>query len=327
MIRTGTTCFADQYFHMDRVLPVVEASGLRAALAYGVVELGDAAARERELAAAEDFLHRASGNARVRPWIGPHALFVDNAPEAIRRELELADAYDAGLHIHLATSGEEDRFCRERYGHSAVAEMQRLGVLDRRLLAAHCLTVPPEDYPALAAAEFTAVLCPSAAMRSGAAAPPAIDLREAGVRMALGTDNVTNNNSYDLFREMNLTAKLISFRQGRPAGFSARELVHLATRGGARALGLEDQIGSLEPGKQADLIALDLSEIGWAPTSGQDPYTALVYSVSGMHVTDVMVAGHWLYRDRGWTTLDHAASVADLEDAHRKLRRARAEAG
>ena len=257
-------------------------------------------------------------------WIGPHAFFVDNSPEAIARELALADRFGAGLHIHLATSGEEDRYCQEHFGHSAVAEMQRLGVLRRRMVAAHCLTIPEADLPALADSPFAAVMCPSACMRSGAAAPPLLAMQAAGVNLAVGSDNVANNNSYDLFEELRTLAKLAAFSQGRPGALSAESALRMATLGGARALGLESEIGSLEPGKSADLIALDLTQIGWAPSRGQDFYTALVYAAGGMHVTDAMVAGRWLYRRGEWITLDYPAAVAELEQAHAQLIQARA---
>jgi len=324
MIRTGTTCFADQYFHMDRIVPAVRRSGLRAALAYGIVELGDPGARDHELAAAEAFLEAMLDDPLLTGWIGPHAFFVDNSPEAIARELALADRFGAGLHIHLATSGEEDRYCQEHFGHSAVAEMQRLGVLRRRMVAAHCLTIPEADLPALADSPFAAVMCPSACMRSGAAAPPLVAMQAAGVQLALGSDNVANNNSYDLFEELRTLAKLAAFSQGRPGALSAEQALRMATLGGARALGLESEIGSLEPGKSADLIALDLTQIGWAPSRGQDLYTALVYAAGGMHVTDAMVAGRWLYRRGEWITLDYPAAVAELEQAHAQLIQARA---
>lgn len=325
MIRTGTTCFADQYFHMDRVAPVVARSGMRAALAYGIVELGDDAARAREIAAAEAFLRTLDSGGRLRGWIGPHAFFVDNTPDAIERELVLADRYGTGFHVHLATSGEEDRHCRERYGHGAIAELEALGVLDRRVVAAHCITLGPEDFPILAGKPFTAVICASACMRSGAEAAPATAMSEAGVDLAIGTDNVANNNSYDLFGELRTAAKLMSFREGRPDAIPAREILRMATEGGARALGLEEEIGSLEIGKQADLIALDLSEIGWAPRVADGLYTSLVYAASGMHVTDVMVGGEWLFTEGAWTTIDRAAAVAELEVAHAQLRRSRAQ--
>ncbi len=321
MIRTGTTCFADQYFYMDRIVPVVRRSGLRAALAYGIVEMGDATAREREIAAATAFLESVQGDSRLTGWIGPHAFFVDNSLEAIRLELALADRFATGLHIHLATSGEEDQYCQEHYGCSAVEQMKRVGVLDRRVLAAHCITVPPSDFSTLATHPFAAVICASACMRSGAEAAPLKAMREAGIHTALGTDNVANNNTYDLFNEMQIAAKLMSLRERQPNVIPARDILRMATCGGARALGLDDHIGSLEPGKQADLIALDLGAIGWGPAGAQDVYTALVYSVCGLHVTDVMVDGDWLLRDGNWTTIDYAAARAGLEAAHAGLRR------
>jgi 5-methylthioadenosine/S-adenosylhomocysteine deaminase len=321
MIRTGTTCFADQYFFMEQIVPAVRQSGMRAALAYGIVEIGDPVAREREIAATASFLESVQGDPRIRGWVGPHAFFVDNSPEAIQLELALADRFKTGLHIHLATSGEEDRYCQEHYGHSAVQQMKKLGILDRPVLAAHCITVPLEDFSTLAAHPFTAVIAPSSSMRSAVDPAPLKAMREAGINTALGTDNVTGNNSYDLFKEMQIAGKLMSMREHQPNAVPTRYILEMATIGGARALGLADEIGTLEPGKKADLIALDLTEIGWVPTGGQDLYTALVYSVCGLHVTDVMVDGNWLFRDRAWTTLDYAADCAELDAAYAELRR------
>ena len=146
-------------------------------------------------------------------------------------------------------------------------------------------------------------------------------MRRAGVNTALGTDNVANSNSYDLFREMSTAAKLMSLREQQPAAVTAQEIVEMATLGGARGLGLADQIGSLEAGKKADLITLSLDEVGWAPRSGQDVYTALVYSVSGMHVRDVMVDGEWLLQDARWTTLDYPLACKQLEAARMELQK------
>jgi len=321
MIRTGTTCFADQYFYMDRAVPVVRQSGMRAALAYGIVERGDQAAREREIAAATAFLEEAQDDARITGWVGPHALFVDNSPEAIRMELELADRFETGLHIHLATRGEEDNYCREQYGRSAVQQMQALGVLDRRMLAAHCIAVPPDDFPTLAAYPFSAVIAASAGMRSGGGVAPLQAMRQAGINIALGTDNVANNNSYDMFNEMQTAAKVMSLREGQPNVIPARDILEMATLGGARALGMENEIGSLEPGKKADLITLDLTDIGWGPVGSQDVCTALVYSVCGLHVRDVMVDGNWLLREGTWTTLDYTSAGTELDTAHAELRK------
>lgn len=313
MIRTGTTTFADQYFWMEQVVPAVRQSGLRAALAYGIVELGDPKARDRELTAASAFLEDLHQDNLITGWVGPHAYFVDNSAEAMRLELGLASTFKTGFHIHLSTSGEEDRYCQEKFGRSAIAQLATMGMLDQPNLAAHCLTVPKEDYPILAQHPFTAVMAPSSAMRNAAGVMDVLGMLEADINLAMGTDNVTNNNSYDMFKEMQLAGKLMALHHRTPNALPTRKILEMATLGGAKALGLEDQIGSLEVGKQADLITLDLDEIGWTPAGGQDVYTALVYAISGMHVRDTMVNGKWLYRDGEFQTIDYPATRKKME--------------
>jgi 5-methylthioadenosine/S-adenosylhomocysteine deaminase len=321
MIRTGTTCFADQYFYMRDIFPVVQKSGMRASLGYGIVELGDEVSRAREIASTLDFLENAQDDPRITGWVGPHAFFVDNSEEIIKLELELAERFNTGLHIHFATSSEEEDYCREKYGISAVTQMKKLGVLDYPLIAAHCITIPEEDFRLLAQNPFTAVICPSSSMRSGFPAAPLKAMRAAGINTALGTDNVANANSYDLFNEMQIAAKLMVYREQQPGAIPAREIVEMATMGGARALGLEDKIGSLEVSKQADIIALKTDEIGWGPLGAQEIFTALVYAISGMHVTDVMVDGRWLYRHSNWTTLNYDAACRKLDIDYFELER------
>lgn len=327
MIRTGTTTFSDQYFWMDHIVPSVRRSGLRSVLAYGIVELGEDEARHRALAEAEAFLDSLRGDPLLVAWLGPHAFFVDNTMEAVRAELALADRYDAGLHFHFSTSGEEDRFCLAHFGCSAVEQMRASGILDRRCLAAHSLTVPPEDFPALAkASRFTVVAVASAGMKAGAGIASVRGMRDCGINVAIGTDNVVANNSYDLFGEMAMLGKASSLKEGRPSPLSAFEIVSMATVEGARALGLADKIGSIEVGKRADLISLDLDDIGWAPDGGLDPYTAMVYSVSGLSVRDSMVEGRWLMRDSRLLTVDYASSRAGLASALAELKAKKAPA-
>jgi 5-methylthioadenosine/S-adenosylhomocysteine deaminase len=319
MIRTGTTCFADQYFWMDQIIPEVRRSGLRAALAYGIVELGDEVARQRELAAATTFLGELKGDPLLAGWVGPHAFFVDNSEAAMQMELELATKHNTGFHTHFGTGDEEEEYCQEKYGHSAIEQLKRMGFLERPILAAHSITLQPADFSTVARTPFTVVFAPSSDMRNAAGIPPLVEMREAGINVALGTDNVTNNNSYDMFKEMALTGKVMALLTRDPAAIPTRSILEMATLGGARALGMEKEIGSLEIGKKADLIALDLDEIGWSPRGGQDIYTALVYSVTGQHVRDVMVNGRWLFRDNRWMTVDFNAARRQLEDQHTEL--------
>ncbi len=319
MIRTGTTCFADQYFWMDQIVPEVRRSGLRAALAYGIVELGKEEARQRELAAANAFLSGLRGDPLLEGWVGPHAFFVDNSEIAMQIELDLAVEYNTGFHTHFGTGDEEETYCQEKYGHSAIQHLKQMGFLDRPILAAHSITLQPADFPTVAGTPFTVVFAPSSDMRNAAGVPPLVEMLTAGIHVAMGTDNVTNNNSYDMFKEMTLTGKLMALLHRDPAAISTRTILEMATLGGARALGKEKEIGSLETGKRADLIALDLDEIGWSPRGGQDIYTALVYSVTGQHVRDVMVNGRWLFREDRWLTVDFNAARRELEHQHTEL--------
>jgi 5-methylthioadenosine/S-adenosylhomocysteine deaminase len=321
MIRTGTTTFADQYFFMDEIIPVVEKSGLRAALAYGVVELDDPADRERELAALDGFLEsiNSTQNSRVRGWVGPHAFFVDNKPPTMQIERALAQKYKTGLHIHLSTTGEEDDYCAQHYGMTAVRKMDELGMFDQPLMAAHTLTIPQEDWALLSEKPFSAVIAASACMRAGADAAPVVGMRAAGINVAIGTDNVCNNNDYDLFLEMRTLAKLASYRERQPGVLPARDVLWMATAGGAKALGLGKEVGEIAVGRKADLILLDRGEIGWGPDGALSPYTALVYSINGLHVTDSMVDGRWLMRERRLLTLDYRAARAQQNDDVRRL--------
>jgi 5-methylthioadenosine/S-adenosylhomocysteine deaminase len=319
MIRTGTTCFADQYFWMDQIIPEVRRSGLRAALAYGIVELGEEDARQRELASAAAFLEELKGGPLLDGWVGPHAFFVDNSEAAMRIELELATKHNTGFHTHFGTGDEEEEYCQKKYEHSAIQQLKLMGFLERPILAAHCITLQPADFSTVAQAPFTVVFAPSSDMRNAAGIPPLIEILATGIPVALGTDNVSNNNSYDMFKEMTLTGKVMALLKRDPAAISTRSILEMATLGGARALGKEKEIGSLEVGKKADLITLDLDEIGWSPRGGQDVYTALVYSVTGQHVRDVMVDGRWLFRDNCWLTVDFDEARRDLEQQHTEL--------
>ena len=319
MIRTGTTCFVDQYFWMDQIYPVVRESGLRAALAYGIVELGEEGARKRELAAASKFLEELSGDPLLDGWVGPHAFFVDNSEAAMLMEKELAEKFHTGFHTHYATGQEENNFCKKKYGHSAIKQLDTMGFLKYPILAAHSIGILEEDYAVIKDKPFTPVFAPSSGMRNAAGLAPLLALREAGVNVALGTDNVTNNNSYDMFKEMALTGKLMALLHRDSAALPTRYILEMATVNGAKAIGKEKEIGSLEKGKKADLIALDLDETGWAPFGGQDYYAALVYAVGGYHVKDVMVNGRWLYRDNRYLTIDYTQAKKDLEAKHAEL--------
>jgi len=302
MALSGTTTFADQYFFAEEIAVAVKASGLRSVIAYGVVQLGDAARGREELAKAKAFLEQQrSADGRVIPWFGPHAPYVDNTEELLQAEVEIANQFGVGLHLHMAAGPEDNDETEKRYGRTATVALEKIGFFNGRIHAAHCLDLSEEDIAVFARAPAASVAyCASAGLRSGREGIcPAVALRAAGVVVALGTDNVAANNSYDMVSEMRVAGLVASHRERRAQPISSRELVRMATIDGARALGLGHEIGSLEPGKSADIIALDLGGPGYSETP--DPETLLVYSGSGRDVRHAWVAGEQLVRDRTLT--------------------------
>lgn len=310
MIRHGITSFADQYFFADEIAPTVIASGLRARIGWGIVELGDDSVRARELAAAAHFAESMADNDRVRGWVGPHAYFVDNQPEAMEAELALATRLGAGLHVHFSTSSEEDDYCFEHFGRPALEVMREMGMLDVPTILAHCNTVPVEQLPLLAGTRAAMTVIPSVAMMSGVPAAPVRAALDAGVTVALGTDNVCNNTNSDLFEEMRTLGKLAAFDSHSPNQVTPREILAIATTGGQRAIDGGELDGMLVAGAVADLIAVPVRDIARGPAGAQSLESALVYCTSGASVTYSMVDGQWLMRDSVVMTLDVGGSLA-----------------
>ncbi|MGO3319500.1 MAG: amidohydrolase family protein [Microbacterium gubbeenense] len=320
-IRHGITTFADQYFYADRIAPAVIDSGLRAALAWGIVELGDDEAREQELSAATRFAESMQGvSDRVRGWIGPHAFFVDNTPVAMEAERAAAVRLGVGLHVHFSTSSEEDEYCREHFGRSALEQLTRMGMFDVPSILAHCNTVAEHEIPLLAGTRATMAVVPSVAMQSGVPAAPVRAALDAGVNVAIGTDNSCNNTNADLFEEMRTLGKLAAFTSQTPNQVAPREILALATVGGHRALGGEPEDGTLSLGAVADMIALPLGAIPRGPAGAQSIEAALVYGASGASVAHSMVAGRWLMRDGEVLTIDVGRAISQQQRDFETLR-------
>ncbi len=319
MIRTGTTCFADQYFYADRIFNAVDKAGIRGLICYGIVELGDPVSRKRETENCEAFLEMCQKHDFIKGWVGPHAFFVDNSTDLINIEIALAKKYNTGFHIHFATSNEENDYCKKHYNSSAIEKMRELGILEIPILAAHAITVSESDMEIIKDYPFTPVMAPSSSMKSGFPAAPVKAYRSYGINVALGTDNLCASNSADMFREMATGAKLIIHREHDVKAITAFDMVKMATLDGAKAIGMEKELGSIESGKKADIIALDLKDPGWVPFCGQDYYTQLVYSISGMSVTDSIVNGRFLMRDKELLTIDIEKAQSDVDKATQEL--------
>lgn len=313
MALSGTTTFCDQYFFAEEIADAVKHAGLRAVIAYGIVQLGDERRGEEELAKATAFLEQQrSADGRIIPWFGPHAPYVDNTEALLVEEVAVANKYGVGLHLHMACGPEDNEETERRYCTTAAVALEKLGFFKGRIHAAHCIDLSDEDIAVFARAPNASVSYnASAGLRSGREGIcPAVDLRAAGVTVALGTDNVAANNSYDMVSEMRVAGLVASHREGVAQPLSSRDLIRMATIEGARALGLDHEIGSLEVGKAADIAAFDLSGPGYSETP--DPETLLVYSGSGRDLRHLWVGGEQLVQNRTLTR----RPFADIRQAY-----------
>jgi len=224
MALSGTTTFCDQYFFAEEIAAAVKEAGLRSVIAYGIVQLSDKQRGQEELAKATAFLQQQrSPDGRVIPWFGPHAPYVDNSEDLLLEEVKVANEYGVGLHLHMACGPEDNEETLSRYGTTASVALEKIGFFNGRIHAAHCLDLSDEDIAVFARAPHASISYnATAGLRSGREAIcPAVKLREAGVTVALGTDNVAANNSYDMVQEMRVAGLVASHREVAHSRFRA----------------------------------------------------------------------------------------------------------
>jgi 5-methylthioadenosine/S-adenosylhomocysteine deaminase len=312
MIKGGTTCFADMYFHEDMVAEAVEQSGLRAALAEGIIEAGNKSLGEQMFKASVDFAGRFSGqdNGRVTAMLGPHASY-SCSPELLTRIREKSSELNVRVHMHLAESKAMFKDFEKKHGSSEVEFLDGLGFLKSDVVAAHCLSLSSRDRQILSKRGVNVVHVPVANMKLGLGAAKVKDLLQVGLNVSLGTDGPASNNTLDMFETMKFAALLQKLAYHDPRVLSAYEALKMATIDGARALGLESDIGSLEVGKKADIILVDLSKPHLKPL--HDIYASLVYSARASDVDTVIVDGKVLMENRQVETLNEQAVLEKAE--------------
>lgn len=321
MIRSGTTCFADMYYFEHAVADAAAAAGLRALCAQTVLKFPapDAASFEDSLARAREFIVRWKGDALVVPAVAPHAPYTCTV-EILRACAELSCEFDVPLHIHLAETAFEVEQSRHEHGMPVVPWVKKQRLFDARVLAAHCVHVDEGEIRALKDAGAGVAHNPTSNLKLGSGVAPVAKMLDLGVAVGIGTDGAASNNDLDMFEETRLAALLAKGISGDPTALPARLALAMATRIGARAIHLGDITGSLEPGKRADLIVVDLDQSHNVPRFGRDPnavYSQLVYATKSTDVVDVMCDGRWLMRERRLLTLDED----DLRSAAREMAR------
>jgi len=303
MIASGTTTFADGYFFEEEVARAADDAGLRAVPGQGIFDVPtpDAKTAAEGLARAERYLSDWAGHPRITPALAPHAVYTAG-PETFGKAMDLAGRYGAPVLTHLSESDGEIAMVRARYGTTPVRHLAGHGFLGPLLVAAHCVRVDDEEVGLLAASGVGVVHCPESNMKLASGVAPVAKMLAAGVRLGLGTDGAASNNDLDMIGEMGSAARLHKVASLDPTAVPARAVLRMATIGGAEALHMEDRIGSLEVGKRADLIVLDVSGPNAIPLF--DPASHVVYSARSDAVQTVVVEGKVLMERRRVRTID-----------------------
>ncbi|WP_338826291.1 5-methylthioadenosine/S-adenosylhomocysteine deaminase [Moorella thermoacetica] len=301
MIRSGTTTFADMYFHMDAVAEAVVEAGLRASLCQGLIGLQDTSNKRLEAGISMVKEWHGAGEGRITTMLGPHAPNTCT-PEYLTRVAETAAGLGVGLHIHLAETRGEVEDVKARYGATPVALVNKLGLLDLPVLAAHCVHLTTEEIAILAEKKVGVAHCPESNLKLASGVAPVKEMLAAGVNVAIGTDGASSNNNLDMVAETRTAALLAKGITGDPTVVPAHQALVMATLNGARALGLEKEIGTLEAGKKADLILVDMRQPHLMPPN--DVEANLVYAARGSDVDTVIVNGKILMARGEVKTLD-----------------------
>ncbi len=303
LIKGGTTCFADLYFFMDRVARAVEESGLRSSLAYGIIDRDDPGGMEDELERGTELVenYEDAAGGRIRTMLGPHSTYTCSV-ECLNRVRDLADEFDVGIHIHLSENEEEVRDVVDLHGKRPPEVLDSIDFLRGDVLAAHCTQLTGEEIDLLRESGVKPVHNPVSNMKLGSGIAPVSEMLSRGIPVGLGTDGASSNNSLDMFEEMKFAALLNKVGRKDPKAVPAGKALEMATINGAKALGWDDEIGSLEPGKRADVVLVDLDKPHLTPLF--DVESHLVYSCNGSDADTVIVDGKILMLGREVLTLN-----------------------
>lgn len=325
MIRSGITSFADMYYFEDSVAEAAAAAGLRALCGQTVLKFPtpDAGSYEDSLARARDFIQRWKGHPLIVPAPAPHAPYTCT-PEILAECSALAQEFDVPLHVHISETLLEVENSRRDHGMPVVPWVKKQRLLEAKVLAAHCVHVDEGEMRTLKNAGAGVAHNPSSNLKLASGVAPVVKMLDLGLNVGIGTDGPASNNDLDMFEEVRLAAFLAKGIGGDPTFLPARQALTMATRLGARAMHLGHLTGSLEAGKRADLIVVDLDRLHNSPKFTHHPdtvYSQLVYAAHATDVTDVMVDGRWLMRGQQLLTVDERNLLLAAGDYARRIDR------
>lgn len=323
MIRSGVTSFADMYYFEDDIADATAEAGMRAVCSQSVMKFPtpDAQSFEESLAYCRDYIQRWKGHPLIVPSVAPHAVYTCT-PEIFRATWELAVEFDVPLHTHLSETSFEVENIRREHGMPVIPYVKKMDLFNAKVLAAHCVYIDEGEMRTLKHAGAGVAHNPSSNLKLASGIAPVKKMLELGLNVGIGTDGPASNNDLDMFEELRLTALLAKGSSGDPTALPAQTALLMATRLGAQAMHIGDITGSLEPGKRADLILVDISPLHNSPRYRRHPqgtYAQLVYASKSTDVTDVMINGNWVMRDHKLLTLDEEALMNASSDYSRRI--------
>lgn len=317
-LKGGITCFSDMYFHPQVTCAAVHKAGMRAQISVPVLDFPVPGARDADeairqgLALRDDLKH----HPRIKVAFGPHAPY-SVSDDKLENILMLAEELDAGIHMHVHETAFEVQQALEKNGERPLARLHRLGLLGPRFQAVHMTQVSDDDLEMLVETNSSVVHCPESNLKLASGFCPVERLWQAGVNVAIGTDGAASNNDLDLLGETRTAALLAKAVAGQATALDAHRALRMATLNGARALGMEQETGSLELGKAADLTAFDLSGLAQQPV--YEPVSQLIYASGRDCVRHVWVGGKQLLDDGRLTRLDEERLIAVAGEWGRRI--------
>ena len=316
MLRSGITCTNDHYFFPADVARGLNDAGMKCTVSAFFIGFPSAMAKDADeyYARAKEVLEQFQGHQKTRVSVGPHAPYtVDDA--TLIRCRDLADQYDTKIHMHIDETQSEIETSMKEYGMRPVERLQKLGFLSDRLVSVHTVHPDENEMQLLAKAGASVCHCPCSNLKLASGFAPIAHMMDLGVNIAIGTDSVASNDKLDLLGETRLAAMLGKAVSGEPTSMKVEDLLYAATMGGAKAIGWDDRIGSLEAGKDADIIAIDLAGVNTVPVF--DAHTQLLYSAGREEITHVWVDGELVVKKQQCVELRHLTNIKAHELAQK----------
>ncbi|MFZ5646457.1 MAG: amidohydrolase [Bacillota bacterium] len=316
MIRSGTTTFADMYFHMGQVARAVEKAGMRADLSRGMIGVGPEA--ESAIDYSRYFVEKWHGqaNGRITVRLGPHAPYTC-PPDYMKKVIDLAGDLNVGIHIHLAETKTEIEDMANKYGMTPIRLMDSVGLFELPVLAAHCVHLDEEDIRILARKKVGVAHNPESNMKLASGIAPVTSMLEAGVTVGLGTDGAASNNNLDMLEEMRSAALLQKVSTMNPLALPSFQALRMATRGGAEALGMGGKIGLIRKGFNADIILVETRKPHLFPR--HDWIAHIVYAAQSSDINTVIIDGNIVMEGRKVLTIDEGEVYEQVQTRAERL--------